>query len=524
MNLLMSQSIKLSRQHKTLGVPFGPAIEHLFPDAPRIEFKGVPHVILPHQPTETYLLRKLGYDIPAPILSHYDWCGGSPFDVQKKTCALLTMNERAYCLNSMGTGKTKAALWAWDFLNKQGLAKKLLVVAPLSTLSFTWAKEVHETVPHRTVRVLHGSRQKRLSLLEDDVDIFIINHDGVSVIMEALISDGRIDTLVLDELAVYRNGGTARTKGAKKLSAKMRWAWGMTGAPQPNSPTDVWAQAAIITPARVPKYFSRFREDIMVKAPYSPWKWLPKHDAVERAFDVLQPSVRFTLDDVIELPEIIYRTIDVPMSPQQHKAYQDMVAHCLAAIGNEKITAANAGVLMGKLQQISLGWAYNEGQTVSLDNSERMDALLDIIDAAEQKLLVFAPFRNAIAGISARLKKDKITHEVVTGATTNTERSEIFHRFQNQSEIKVLVAHPQCLAHGITLTAADTIVWFAPVTSLETYDQANARIRRVGQKHKQLILHLQASPVEKRIYKMLQNKQNAQAKLLELFEEASRDP
>jgi SNF2 family DNA or RNA helicase len=137
---------------------------------------------------------------------------------------------------------------------------------------------------------------------------------------------------------------------------------------------------------------------------------------------------------------------------------------------------------------------------------------------------VFAPFRNAIAGISARLKKDKITHEVVTGATSNTERSEIFHRFQNQTEIKVLVAHPQCLAHGITLTAADTIVWFAPVTSLETYDQANARIRRVGQKHKQLILHLQASPVEKRIYKMLQNKQNAQAKLLELFEEASRDP
>ena len=110
---------------------------------------------------------------------------------------------------------------------------------------------------------------------------------------------------------------------------------------------------------------------------------------------------------------------------------------------------------------------------------------------------------------------------VVSGDTPAGKRSDIFHTFQNTDKYKVLLVHPACLAHGITLTAATTAIWVSPVLDLETFDQANARIRRVGQKHKQQIIMIQGTPVERRVYSMLRNKQRIQEQLLQLFEEAS---
>jgi SNF2 family DNA or RNA helicase len=173
-----------------------------------------------------------------------------------------------------------------------------------------------------------------------------------------------------------------------------------------------------------------------------------------------------------------------------------------------------------KLLQVSCGWVYDsKGQVVSLDNEDRIKALIDVVDACDQKVLVFAPFIHSLDGISKALEKEGYEHVCVSGATSANKRAEIFNEFQNSSKYKVLVAHPQCLAHGVTLTAANTIVWFGPVTSLEIYEQANARIRRVGQKHKQLVLHLQSTPVEKRIYKILQANQQVQNAFLDMFKE-----
>jgi SNF2 family DNA or RNA helicase len=468
-------------------------------------------------------LRKLGYDVPSPILSHYDWCGGKPFEAQKKTCAMLTMNQRAYVLNGMGTGKTKAALWAWDYLRSNGFANKMLVVAPLSTLKFTWGREVFQTLPGINAVVLHGSKAKRLEALNDPTaDIFIINHDGLKVIIDEIMEHKEIDCLVLDELAVYRNGGSQRTKMTRKLAQTMSWVWGMTGSPIPNEPTDAWAQCTIVTPNTVPKYFGRFRDELMQRI--TQFKWAPKADAVDRAFAAMQPAVRFTLDDVTELPECIERTHDVEMGPKQTKVYRALVDHCHAAIAAKDITAANAGAVMMKLLQVATGWVYSsDGTTVPLDNDKRIDALIDAINGTDRKVLVFAPFKHALAGISAALTSEGIDHATVSGDTPANERAHIFNLFQNTERYRVIVAHPQCLAHGITLTAADTVVWFAPVTSLEIYDQANHRIRRVGQKHKQLVLHLQSTPVERKIYALLQKKQRVQEKLLELFEDASKE-
>lgn len=515
--------VQVSQKRRVVGVPYRDDVRNLFPDAPSITIDGKTTLVLPHGPTETFLLRKLGFDTPSPINSHYDYCGGTPFAVQRKTCAMLTMNQRAYVLNGMGTGKTKAALWSWHYLYSHGFAKKMLVVAPLSTLNFTWAREIFTTLPGIKCAVLHGSKGKRLALLDDpDTQIFIINHDGLKVIVDEIADRDDIDTLVIDELATYRNGQSQRTKITRTLAQRMNWVWGMTGSPIPNSPTDAWSQCSIVTPHTVPKYFGRFRDELMQRI--TQFKWAPKPDAVDKAFAVMQPAVRFTLDDVVELPECVERTMDIDLGPKQAKVYQALVDHAHTAVLNKEITAANAGAVMNKLLQVSTGWVYSSDQTIiPLDNQERIDALVDTILSCDRKVLVFVPFKHALAGISKALTSEGIDHATVSGDTSANDRSQIFNLFQNTDKFKVIAAHPQCLAHGVTLTASDTIVWFAPVTSLEVFDQANHRIRRVGQKHRQQLIMMQSTPVEKKIYALLRRKQKVQDKFLELFEDNSKE-
>lgn len=500
-------------------LPDVPRLNAMFPIAPKLSVNGEPHMIVPHSVRETMLMRRLGVPIPNPMLRYYDWRGGDPFDVQRKTVDMLTTETRAYVLNSFGTGKTKAALWAWDWIYSRGCAGKLLVVAPLSTLKFTWGRECFATLPNRRYVVLHGSRAKRLEKLGEDADIYIINHDGIKTISAELLARTDIDTLVIDELAVYRNEST-RSKHMRKFAERFNWVWGMTGAPMPNEPTDVWAQAKIITPAKVTKFRGHARQQLMTKV--DTYLWKPKPDATEQAFKMLQPSVRFSLDDVTELPEMVERTVDVELSADQAKAYKKMSTTFVHMIDDKTITAVNAAAAMSKLLQIAGGWVYTENPAfITLDNEERLETLVDLVQESNNKVLIFVPFRHAVEGIGAFLAKKGIDHCVVHGDTKN--RDDIFNQFQNTPDFKTLAAHPQCMAHGITLTAADTIIWYLPTTSLEIYEQANARIRRVGQKNKQLTLHMQSTPVEKKLYALLRRKQKVQNMLLEMLEHATED-
>jgi SNF2 family DNA or RNA helicase len=453
------------------------------------------------------------------MLYYYDWVGGKPFAVQRATCDMMTTNRRAYVLNHMGTGKTKTTLWAWDFLNRSGCAKKLLVVAPLSTLHFVWAREAFATLPHRKVRVLHGTKQNRLDRLSEDADIYIINHDGLKVIESELQCRADIDTLVLDELAVYRNNSD-RSKRMRKFAAKFSIAWGLTGAPMPNEPTDVWAQCMILTPHTVPKFRKHAQHMLMTQVTQFVWK--PKPDAIERAFNMMQPSVRYSLDDVVELPDIVSRTIDIPLSDEQQSTYKRVASEMQAMVKDKKITAVNAGAAMNKLLQIAGGWVYtNNPEFVRIDPAPRLTALYELIQSAEQKVLVAVPYRHMIEGISRILEMVKIDHCTVHGDTKDREK--IFHLFQNSDKYKVMLAHPACVHHGLTLTAADTLIWYLPITSLDVYDQFNARFRRIGQKHKQQLIHLQGAPVEKKIYKMLREHQKLQDLFLQLVENATGD-
>jgi hypothetical protein len=447
--------------------------------------------------------------------------------VVPSTFLLLRRNGCVFCTGN--TGKTRAALFAWRFLNRQKIAGKLLVVAPLSTLKFTWAAECRAILPDCKVAVLHGTAKKRLELLKNGADIFIINHDGLKTIVSELWNRTDINFLILDELAVYRNE-SVRSKQMRDFAQRFTWVVGMTGRPMPQAPTDVWGQCKIVTPGACPKFFRHARTELMVKLDL--YKWAPKPDAIEKALSWMQPSVRYSLDDVVELPEAIYRTIDVELTKQQLEIYVALAKQYIAMVERKQITAANAAVALGKLLQVGGGYVYtstssnpeqNKKDYVKLDSAPRQQALLDIIESAEHKIIVAMPWTHQIEEMSAFLtnRKEPIDHAVVYGKTTHREK--IFDAFQNSEQYRVLLTHPRTTHHGITLTAADTAVWYSPHPSLEVYEQFNARIRRVGQKHKQQFIHLLATSAERRVYNLLHAKQRLQDAFLQMLKEQQEE-
>ena len=456
---------------------------------------------------------------------HYDWpkVSGkhSPFSAQLDTASFLSMNSRAFCLNGMGTGKTNSALWAYDYLRRTKTVNKVLVVCPLSTMERTWADSAFQTFPHLDCVVLHGTRERRNKLLAQDVDIYVINIDGLSTIKDALAKRPDIDLIVVDELALARNSGTDRWKILNTICNKQapRRVWGMTGSPTPNAPTDAWAQCKLVTPDNptLPKYFSAFRDRVMRQI--TPFKWAARQDANEAVYQMMQPAIRFSLDDCVDLPEQTFITRDVALTPEQNKAYKDMLNKLSTEYAGGQILAVNEAVKANKLIQIACGVAYGtDGEHVIIPSKPRMDVLKEVIEESEGKVIVFVPLTGALESVASELRKD-FTVETVHGGTSKTDRDRIFNEFQRGLDPRVLVANASTMSHGLTLTAATTIVWYAPVHSNETYEQACARVRRPGQTRTTVIVHIAGTDVERRVYKRLQDKQSMQGVLLDMMKE-----
>jgi SNF2 family DNA or RNA helicase len=497
-------------------------ITTVIPTAKLVNHNGDTLVAVPHKPDETKVLRNLGFDIPDPMKYYYEFPGRfRPFQAQVETASFLSMHDRAFCLNSMGLGKTVTSLWAYDYMRHTKQVNKVLIVCPLSTMERTWADEVFKTFPHLDAVVIYGTREKRKKLLKVDADIYIINTDGIKTIAEELKARPDINLVIVDEIAMFRNSGTDRWKTLNEICNKQctRRIWALTGAPIPNEPTDAWAQCRLVTPTNpdVPKYFSKFRDIVMRQI--SPFKWAPRDNAVDMVYQMMQPSIRFALDDCIDLPEQIFETRDVELSSEQKKAYKDMLAKLTTEYEGGQILAVNEAVKANKLVQIACGVAYApDGSEIVIPANHRIEVLKECIDESEGKVLVFVPLTGVLEHLKAELEKHT-TVAVIHGGTKKHERDEIFHAFQATPEPRVLIANPSTMAHGLTLTAATNIIWYAPVHSNDIYDQACARVRRPGQKKTTVIVHIAGSDIERRIYSRLKDKQKMQGLLLDLMKE-----
>jgi superfamily II DNA or RNA helicase len=778
---------------------------------PKSKVIGEHEVVVNWGVQEVQTLRGLNIKVPSPIEGRYSWTGKyAPMSHQKTTASFLTMNQRAFCFNEAGTGKTASAIWAADFLMKQGIIKRALVVCPISIMDSAWRADLFSFAMHRTVGIAYGTAKQRKQILAGKPDFLIINYDGLEIVKEdvaaagydlfivdecfvagtpvhtpnglatieelkagdaVFTSDGvrnirtvskrkpsalvevkletgetitstpehpfftdwgwvparalggrrvlsssalsdlrnliqnppvgvelssesenthRDDLLSIlrsEEMAPFASGGVraqAPDRGAAgeggsvwvspysraaraliegsnierdssdgpwrqryrhdwggdiavgaasgwldlelpnsvgqeaarlsyELQARLRvageetwvggrwkqpphnegsgegseenrktfgawvesvthrepgcdeyvynlevdgtpnyfvgeqralvhncshyknamskrwkvlnsllkpesWLWMMTGTPAAQGPEDAYGLAKLVNPTGVPRFFGAWKEMVMYKE--SQFRWKPKKTSTELVYRALQPAVRFTKEECLDLPDMVYVKRDVPLTKQQETFYKRLKSQMVMEVAGEQITAVNTAVMMGKLLQISAGASYTEsGETVQFDINNRYKVLKETIDESTHKVLVFVPFKHVIDMLSEKLTKDGITCEVIRGDVSAGARTDIFKRFQTDPNPRVLVIQPQAAAHGVTLTAANTVVWWAPTSSLETYAQANARVHRKGQTNKCTVVQLQGSGVERRVYKLLDEKIDVHTKVVDLYKE-----
>jgi SNF2 family DNA or RNA helicase len=456
--------------------------------------------------------------LPSPMLRDYSWSGiYTPFEHQKTTASFLSLRRRAFCFNEAGTGKTSSVIWAADYLMKLGLVKRVLVICPLSIMYSAWQADIFKTAMHRTAGVAYGSRSKRAKVIEGAYEFVIINFDGVGVVREE-IEKANFDLIVVDEANAYKTVSTKRWRVLARILQPSTRLWMLTGTPASQSPMDAYGLARLVSPHRTTKTMTAWRDKVMAQV--SKFRWLPKPNSKQDVHYALQPAIRYTKKECLDLPEVMYQTRDVPLTPQVGMYYRKLKNQMLIEAAGQQISAVNAASNLSKLLQISGGAVYtDERNIVEFDVSPRLQALKETLDETSNKVVVFVPYIHTIEVVAKYVAKEGYTCEVIKGDVSAKQRTDIIQRFQSNTDPKILVVQPQSASHGITFTAADTIVFWSPVMSVETYLQCIARIDRIGQKNSMTVVHLEGSEVEHKMYAMLQGKVDQHQKLVDLYKQ-----
>lgn len=469
---------------------------------------------------EARVLKNLGVkDIQSPIVRRYKWPGRyKPMAHQVDTASFLTMHKRAFCFNDPGTGKTLAALWAADYLMTLGFVRRVLILCPLSIMHSAWMSDLNSSIIHRSAIVAHHPKaSRRIEMIQQDYEFVICNYDGLNLIAEEIKNDGRFDLIIVDEANAYKTVTTKRWKTLKSILQPNTHLWMMTGTPASQSPADAYGLAKLVNPEGVPLFYTGWRDSVMNKI--TMYKWAPRADAKDKVFKALQPAIRYSKDQCLDLPPVMTLTREVPLTPQQVKYYNLLKDQMLVQASGEVITAVNAAASLSKLLQISAGAALTDTkEVVEFDAAPRLGVLEEILEETNRKVIVFALFRASIDTIQTHLTSKGITNECIHGGVSASKRADIIHRFQTDPNPRVLVMQPAATAHGITLTAADTVVFYGPLMSVEQYIQCIARADRKGQNSdKVTVIHIQGSPVEKKMFKALSAKVSDSTLLTEMF-------
>ena len=457
-------------------------------------------------------------DAPNPMLKQYDWPGMfKPFVHQKITAGYLALRDRCFCFNEAGTGKTSSVIWATDYLMSIGQIKRILVVCPLSIMYSAWQADIFKTAMHRTVGIAHGDNNKRKKIISGEYEFVIINFDGVATVQEE-ISKAGFDLIVIDEANAYKTVTTKRWRTLSKLLKPSTKLWMLTGTPASQSPLDAFGLARLVNPTGVPRYFTSWRDKVMQQV--TKFKYVPKPTSKTDVFEALQPAIRYEKAQCLDLPPVVYQTREVPLTSQVLRYYRELKNQHLIEAAGEQISAVNAAAMLSKLLQISGGAMYTDNrEVVEFDVTPRLSALMEVLDETEHKVIVFVPYRHTIELVSRYLSSQGVINEVINGDVSARDRADLINRFQTQKNPRVLVIQPQAASHGVTLTAADTVVFWSPVMSVETYLQCIARIDRYGQVNSMTVVHLQGSEAERRVYAMLQGKVDSHESLVDLYKQ-----
>lgn len=459
-------------------------------------------------------LSYLTYDWPA----HVKIQATAPMAHQRLTVEFFIMNKRCFCFNDMGTGKTLSALWAFDLLMRMGKVRRILIVGPLISLRSVWAKEIFENIPYLNYGIAHGTKTHRKNIIHSHADIVIINHDAVVGMMDEIVK-AKFDIVCIDELTAFKTHDSDRTRFMTTIAHSVKAVWGLTGDPTPNSPVEAYAQAKLVNPKNpmLPRYFTQYRDMTMTRL--SEYMYVPKPEAPNIVASILQPAIRFTREQCIDLPPTTYVDQEIELSPEQATMYKKVKEELYFEHSKGEIVAANAAVALSKLLQISAGAVKtSDGEPIFLDNGPRMKALFSIFEQTPQKkLVVFVTYRASMIQLMEKITAKGIKCDMINGDVPHNRRASIINDFQN-GDLSIILLQPQSTAHAITLVQANTVLWFSMIPSNELYSQGIARVVRTGQKLKTLIIRFVASKAEEHLAKMLDRKGNLSGEILQLFE------
>ncbi len=491
-------------------------IRAVIPKSKLVDIQGH-NLAVRHGLDETRVLRNLGIAAPSPMRYYYSWPGKfTPLSHQIDTAEFATLHRKCFIFNEMGTMKTSSVLWAADYLMQIGQVRKVLVIAPLSTLEHTWRKEVFNVAMHRTAIILHGTRKQREERLAQDVDFYVMNHHGVSILGDDLRKRTDIDLVIWDECSELRNARTKMYEDFTNMLRPDQRLWLLSGAPCPTAPTDAWALAKLVDPSRVPKFFGAFKRLTMVQL--TQFKWVPRIGAHKIAFDAMQPAIRFRKEECINLPPVVCIDKECDLTPEQKKAYKDMKAKMVAEARTHDIVAVNAADQIGKLRQILAG-VVKLPQTEEyqvLDHGPRFQVLLESIREASAKVVVIVPFKGITRHLESQLK-EHYSCAIMNGDVSISKRNEIIRQFKESPDPHVLLCHPKVMSHGLTLTEADTMIFYAPIYSNDQYMQVRERLNRPGQTRHMTMVRIAANALEWSIYKALDERTVTQETILELY-------
>jgi SNF2 family DNA or RNA helicase len=426
----------------------------------------------------------------------------------------LARHAAAGLLLDMGLGKTLIVLTTIIFLKTLGVPLgKVLVIAPLRVASHTWPSEMAKwdhTNP-LTYSLVVGTKQERLSALEQEADLYITNRENVCWLVEACEEGWPFETLVIDELSSFKNHATKRWRALRKVRPQVKRVWGLTGTPAPNGLHDLWAEVYLLDQGerlggRIGGYRDRYCYP-QVAVGHVVYRWGVRQGAESEIYTLLSDLVvSMRSKDVLRLPGRVVNDIPVTLSDAEAKAYRRLEREYVLELNGEDITAANAAGVVAKCLQAAGGAVYTDDGGYEVLHDRKLEALSEVIEGSGgQPVLVYYAYRHDLARIRERFP------EAVPIDTKGAIDD------WNKGQVPMLLAHPQSAGHGLNLQeGGHIIVWFGLTFNLESYDQACARLDRQGQRETVIIHRLVAEhTIDERVLGVLEGKGTLQEAVLD---------
>ena len=438
----------------------------------------------------------------------------SPHDYQAYATDFILQHPVAAVFLDMGLGKSVITLTAIkDLCLDSFQVRKVLVIAPLRVARDTWPTEIEKWDHLKDLKyaVAVGTEMERKAALMKKANVYIINRENVQWLVEESGLPFDYDMVVIDELSSFKSFQAKRFRSLLKVRPTVKRMVGLTGTPSSNGLMDLWAQFRLLDLGkRLGRFITHYRNQYFTpdkrngQVVFS-YKPIPgAEDAIYSAISDITISMKAV--DHLNMPECVMNEVKVNLSEKERKTYNTMKADLVVSLQGEEIDAGTAAALAGKLSQMANGAVYGEDKNYLEFHNRKLDALEDLIEAANGKpVLVAYWFKHDLERIKARFDVREIS--------TSKDIQD-----WNKGKIPVAVIHPASAGHGLNLQAGgSTMIWFGLTWSLELYQQANARLWRQGQQADTVVIHhiVAAGTIDERIMTALRNKDKTQSALIE---------